>query len=227
MSGKRPRRADSGSEVKGTSVDRSRAHSYEGYAEVRPHLHPELQGQNGVFAVSAVEKGCVVYTEIVPLLEELPSGLEGTDHYIALERTGAKTKFAVLKRRSFVSMSYSLNSAAAPHQGGTNVLDPDQLGPNVHICPTYRVQNAVLTVRATRPIKCGEELLWTYDLFGERQACRSTRSIVAMETYEPEVPTGPSKPNSDGRHASHIGVLTLAGRWALSCSASACLAGGQ
>jgi hypothetical protein len=131
-------------------------------AELRPH--PKLQGEYGLFAISTVEREGVLYKEEVPVVYELSSFLEGTDRYIAAEK-GGKTTFILLKHESFISLSYRLNSSKAPKQG-YNVLDRNQRGPNVLIYPTYQGKTrATLTVRATRKVRCGDELLWDYDTF--------------------------------------------------------------
>jgi hypothetical protein len=127
-------------------------------AEVRNH--PHLQGQHGLFATEMIEQGDVVYTERVPMLNELSPELERTDHYIAVKKRRAE-KFAVLKddAQGFTSMSYFLNSPFAPHEGGI-VLDPR--GPNVYLRHFDYKTTTFLSIRAKRRIECGDELLWIY-----------------------------------------------------------------
>ena len=128
--------------------------------------HPKLQGQKGVFCTSTVKAGDVVYMEEAPLVDELPSELDDTDHYIQLTRgPKRKQKFAILKdtSRGMLTMSYNLNSAAARKEG-PNVLDSHLLGPNVDLSPSTWKGSTYLVCRAKRQIMPGNELLWTYPL---------------------------------------------------------------
>jgi hypothetical protein len=130
--------------------------------------HPILRGQKGVFCTSTVKAEDVVYMEAAPVVDELPSEFDDTDHYIQIrgDQSSKKQKFAILKdeSRGIVTMSYSLNSAAAQKKG-PNVLDSLLLGPNVELSPTTTNKGRTyLVCRAKRQIMPGDELLWTYPL---------------------------------------------------------------
>ena len=161
-----------------------------GYADVnwpvRVAPHPKLPCQHGVFATSAIVRGDTVVVEAVPLLPEVPPQLRGSDRYIAWDRGTARDEFLVIDSANHTSTMYFLNSTFST-ASAANLLDPHGRGPNVELSIQRRERfSAFVTVRATRAIGAGEELLWDYpftttDVPSGPRRCRSSRYQAMLD----------------------------------------------
>jgi hypothetical protein len=149
--------------------------------------HPLLVGQQGVFAIEALRREDIAFSEVLPVVSNVPAELKGSDHYIAMHQgagsiaaprskhKAVKEMFLVLKMESAAhdSMAYYLNSAGS----SSNVLDPNAQGANVMLGVTvgscagtahhreswWLGRPARVTARCMRHVAAGEELLWAYD----------------------------------------------------------------